>query len=53
MGAGPALGRVMTNTLVWVAVVIGVTIVLSLGLAQFLNRPFAGRRLVEASSSTY
>jgi multiple sugar transport system permease protein len=44
--AEPALGRVVTNTLVWVAVVVGVTVVVSLGLAQFLNKPFAGRRLV-------
>ncbi|HEU5196331.1 MAG TPA: sugar ABC transporter permease [Methylomirabilota bacterium] len=41
-----ALGTVAVNTLVWVGLVVGVTIVLSLGLAQLLNVEFPGRRLV-------
>ena len=41
-----ALPGVVANTAAWVTIVVGVTIVLSLGLAQFLNKNFAGRRLV-------
>ena len=41
-----ALGTVAMNTLVWVAVVVGVTLVISLAFAQLLNREFPGRRLV-------
>lgn len=42
----PALGRVFLNTTVWVVGVVGVTLVISLALAQFLNKAFPGRRLV-------
>lgn len=42
----PALPQVIRNTIRWVAVVVGVTIVLSLGLAQLLNARFVGRRVV-------
>ena len=42
----PALPAVVANTLVWVATVVAVTVVISLGLAQFLNQHFPGRRLV-------
>ena len=42
----PALGTVLFNTLIWVAVVVAITILLSLGLAQFLSKDFFGRRLV-------
>jgi len=45
LGEG-ALGHVVTDTVLWVVVVVSVTIVLSLGLAQLLDKPFAGRRLV-------
>lgn len=38
----PILGR----TIVWVVVVVAVTVVLSLGLAQILNKAFPGRQLV-------
>jgi multiple sugar transport system permease protein len=38
----PILGR----TVVWVMVVVGVTVVLSLGIAQILDKAFPGRRLV-------
>jgi len=38
----PILGR----TVVWVVVVVGVTVVLSLGIAQLLDKAFPGRRLV-------
>ncbi len=42
----PALGHVLMNTLLWVVLVVAATIVISLGLAQFLNKRFAGRRIV-------
>jgi len=42
----PDLGRVIGNTAVWVVAVVLVTIVISLGLAQFLSKEFAGRRYV-------
>jgi multiple sugar transport system permease protein len=38
----PILGR----TVVWVVLVVGVTVVLSLGIAQILDKAFPGRRLV-------
>ena len=41
-----ALPRVAANTVVWVVVVVGVTLLISLGLAQLLNARFPGRRLV-------
>jgi ABC-type sugar transport system permease subunit len=41
-----ALPGVVVNTLVWVALVVGVTLLISLGLAQLLNQDFPGRRLV-------
>ena len=41
-----ALPTVLVSTLVWVVSVVVITIVLSLGLAQFLNKPFLGRRVV-------
>jgi multiple sugar transport system permease protein len=44
--AQPALPAVLANTLVWVATVVGVTLVVSLGLAQLLHAEFPGRRLV-------
>jgi ABC-type sugar transport system permease subunit len=34
------------NTVIWVAVVVGVTLLVSLGLAQLLDQSFPGRRLV-------
>jgi len=37
---------VFGNTVLWVTVVVGATIVISLAMAQFLNKRFAGRRLV-------
>ena len=41
-----ALPTVVANTVVWVAVVVALTLVISLALAQFLNLDFPGRRLV-------
>jgi ABC-type sugar transport system permease subunit len=41
-----ALPTVVGNTALWVAAVVGITIALSLGLAQLLNEAFPGRRLV-------
>jgi multiple sugar transport system permease protein len=42
----PALGGVIANTVTWVVVVVGVTILVSLALAQLLNKRFVGRSLV-------
>ncbi len=44
--ADPSFPRVLTNTVVWVVAVVIITVVLSLALAQFLNKPFPGRTLV-------
>jgi ABC-type sugar transport system permease subunit len=44
--AEPALPAVLVNTLVWVATIVSVTVGVSLALAQLLNQPFPGRRLV-------
>jgi ABC-type sugar transport system permease subunit len=41
-----AVPTVVGNTALWVAAVVGITIALSLGLAQLLNEGFPGRRLV-------
>ncbi len=41
-----ALATVMTNTLVWVIAVVGLTVVISLVLAQLLDASFPGRRVV-------
>ena len=40
------LGGIMFRTLIWVVAVVGITVVLSLGLAQLLNKAFPGRQLV-------
>ncbi|MEU1275361.1 ABC transporter permease subunit [Streptomyces sp. NPDC005799] len=42
----PALGSVIWNTMRWVAVVVGGTVIISLFLAKFLSSHFTGRRLV-------
>jgi ABC-type sugar transport system permease subunit len=41
-----ALPTVVVNTVVWVAMVVAVTILISLALAQLVNARFPGRRLV-------
>ena len=41
-----SLVTVLGNTVVWVVAVVGVTILVSLGLAQFLSKEFRGRRFV-------
>jgi multiple sugar transport system permease protein len=41
----PDLKSVLTRTVVWVVVVVGVTMTLSLGLAQLFNQRFPGRRV--------
>lgn len=43
---GVPVGRIVLNTVVWVVVVVVVTVLLSLLLAQFLNKPFRGRKLL-------
>lgn len=40
------LPGILVRTVVWVAVVVGVTMLLSLGLAQLFNQRFPGRRVV-------
>ncbi|HEX5541366.1 MAG TPA: sugar ABC transporter permease [Micromonospora sp.] len=42
----PALSRVLLNTAIWVVGVVAATLVISLALAQFLDKAFPGRRLV-------
>jgi multiple sugar transport system permease protein len=42
----PQLGTVLLNTVVWVVAVVVITIVISLGVAQFLSKEFFGRRVV-------
>jgi multiple sugar transport system permease protein len=42
----PALPSVVGHTILWVVLVVAVTVLVSLPLAQFLDKPFAGRRLV-------
>lgn len=42
----PSFWPIFLRTIVWVVVVVGVTVVLSLGLAQILNKAFPGRRFV-------
>jgi multiple sugar transport system permease protein len=37
---------ILLRTIVWVVVVVGVTVLLSLGLAQILDKAFPGRRIV-------
>ncbi|MFC5824720.1 ABC transporter permease subunit [Nonomuraea insulae] len=41
-----ALGLVVGNTLLWLVIVVGLTMLLSLALAQFLSKEFFGRKLV-------
>lgn len=43
---GVPIERILINTVVWVVVVVLVTLVLSIGLAQFLNKEFFGRKFV-------
>lgn len=40
------IARVMINTVLWVVVVVLVTVLVSLALAQFLSKKFPGRKLV-------
>ncbi|MFD1376968.1 carbohydrate ABC transporter permease [Micrococcus antarcticus] len=42
----PVLPRVLLNTVLWVVSVVVITVLLSLVLAQFLNKPFPGRTIV-------
>ena len=41
-----SFGQVLRNTAVWVVLVVGLTVLISLALAQLLNERFPGRRLV-------
>ena len=42
--ANDSLATVLTNTVVWVVAVVVLTILISLGVAQFLTKEFWGRR---------
>lgn len=42
----PHFGPIFLRTIVWVVVVVAATVVISLGLAQILNKAFPGRRIV-------
>ncbi|HET7734540.1 MAG TPA: sugar ABC transporter permease [Nocardioidaceae bacterium] len=42
----PDVATVLINTVIWVVAVVGLTVLISLGVAQFLAKEFAGRRLV-------
>jgi multiple sugar transport system permease protein len=42
----PGLRRVLLNTVIWVVGVVAVTLAISMGLAQFLDKAFPGRRIV-------
>ncbi len=44
--ANDSLPTVLTNTVVWVVAVVVLTILISLGVAQFLTKDFWGRRVV-------
>lgn len=43
---GVPMTRILINTVVWVVVVVGLTLLISLVLAQFLNKTFPGRKIV-------
>jgi multiple sugar transport system permease protein len=45
----PVFPRVLMNTVIWTVAIVGITIVLSLGIASLLNEEFVGRRLVRAA----
>ncbi|MEV0298054.1 sugar ABC transporter permease [Nocardia sp. NPDC050710] len=40
------LGGILVHTVIWVVAVVGITLLLSAGLAQFLNKDFPGRTAV-------
>jgi len=42
----PMLGTVVLNTVIWVVAVVALTVVISLGVAQFLTKDFRGRTVV-------
>ena len=44
--AHPSLGTVLVNTVVWVVVVVALTVLVSLAVAQFLSKDFFGRKVV-------
>jgi ABC-type sugar transport system permease subunit len=44
--ANPELWPILVRTISWVVLVVGITIVISLGLAALLNAAFPGRRIV-------
>jgi multiple sugar transport system permease protein len=45
----PVFPRVLINTLVWTVSIVGITVILSLGIANLLNSQFVGRRIVRAA----
>lgn len=47
--ADPTFYMVLKNTLIWTIVVVGVSTVMSMGIALLLNQRFPGRRIVRAA----
>ena len=45
----PVFPRVLINTVIWTVAIVGITIILSLGIASLLNEEFVGRRLVRSA----
>ncbi len=45
----PVFPRVLINTVIWTVGIVGITVVLSLGIANLLNEKFVGRRLVRVA----
>lgn len=44
----PTFWPIMGRTFLWVVLVVGFTVIISMGLAQLLNKAFPGRRIVRA-----
>ena len=44
-----SLTTVLANTVIWVVVVVALTVLISLGVAQFLAKDFFGRKVVRLS----
>jgi multiple sugar transport system permease protein len=45
----PVFPRVLINTVIWTVTIVGITVILSLGIASLLNEEFVGRRLVRSA----
>lgn len=47
--ADPSFGGILLNTVIWTVEVVGISTVLSMGIALILNKRFPGRRYVRAA----